>query len=354
MPKALILLSRQSVALAVCLLAVGNEATAERTCSARLTLQLPTVDGAHHAVPTGLSISPRGGLIAAGCDDHLVRLWDAQTGQQVGQIAAHRDWVRATRFSSDGQMLASVGADHALRLWTVSGAGEPLLVRHGGGPLQAVAFYPNKNRLATVGFGDKLRLIDLDSGDELASYGCACEDTRTVAISPDGRWIAAAGRNGTVRLWDLEDSGGPRDLPSDGRRIRSVAFAPNAPVLATGGDGPAVRLWRLDAVALSQPGGPTPEELLIRPGKAHAVAFVTDDLLAVGGTGNTITVWDVGRVSPLAVLTGHTGTIASLAVSADGRTLVSAAFDTTVRVWNTDPLTGAAATAAKPTAEVRR
>ena len=184
----------------------------------------------------------------------------------------------------------------------------------------------------TVGFDEPLRLFNLSSVSEMRRYACPCNDTRAVAISPNGRWMAAAGRCGTIRVWDLTTSGGSTDLPSDGRRIRSLAFAPEGGVLAAAGDGPAVRLWRLDHTADSLPH--TPEEFLIRPGKAHALAFVSPELLAVGGTSNTIQLWHTGRMSRETELRGHTGAVASLAASEDGSVLVSGGFDATVRVWD--------------------
>ncbi|MEO1495699.1 MAG: WD40 repeat domain-containing protein [Planctomycetota bacterium] len=316
-----------------CLLLASSHAAAQRTSDARLVLRLPIDDRARSAAVTAVAVSPQGDLIAAGGDGHAVRLFDGQTGELVATIPAHRDWVRATSFSPDGQKLATVGADHTLRVWSTSGASAPLTVHKCAGPLQAVAFHPTKNQAATVGFGDHLRMFDLGANEEVGLRGCACDDTRAVAISPEGRWAAAAGRNGVIRVWDLDASGGSFDLPTDGRRVRSLAFSPDSGVLASAGDGPAVRLWRAEDWQVGA--SPTPQELLIRPGKAHAVAFVADNLLAVGGTPNRITVWDTDAASPLAQLAGHTGTVASLAVSADGRTLVSGSFDTTVRVWDT-------------------
>ncbi|MEN0109667.1 MAG: WD40 repeat domain-containing protein [Planctomycetota bacterium] len=299
----------------------------------------PVAD-ARPAVVTALALSADGRRVVAGGDDHVLRVWDAATpSRPIATLRAHTDWVRATRFLPGDDRVASVAADRALCLWRLDDSNPrpaPNVRRLAGGPLRAVALHPDGRRVATAGFSDSVRLYDLEDGTaEPIEHGCPCEDTRAVAFSPDGRWMAAAGRNGVVRLWDLVASGGARDLPTDGRRIRALAFSPGGETLAAGGDGPAVRLWAIESptVQAGDPGA-APTELIVRPGKVHALAFVDDRTLAVGGTRDDIVLWDTLDASPRRTLTGHTGAVAAFAVSADGSVLASGSFDTTVRLWS--------------------
>jgi WD40 repeat protein len=67
-----------------------------------------------------------------------------------------------------------------------------------------------------------------------------------------------------------------------------------------------------------------------------ALAFSPDSrLLATGGNGRNIRVWDPVTGELLHTLEGHTDNVNALVFSPDGRRLVSGSSDTTIRVWDT-------------------
>jgi len=56
--------------------------------------------------------SPHGKRIVSGSADKTVRLWDADTGQPVGQpIIGHTSAVLSVAFSPDGKRIVSSSAD---------------------------------------------------------------------------------------------------------------------------------------------------------------------------------------------------------------------------------------------------
>jgi hypothetical protein len=69
---------------------------------------------------TSVAFSPDGARIVSGSDDNTLRLWDANTGQPIGQpLEGHEFSVRSVAFSPDGAHIVSGSGDKTLRLWDV-------------------------------------------------------------------------------------------------------------------------------------------------------------------------------------------------------------------------------------------
>ena len=108
---------------------------------------------------TSVAFSPDGKRIVSGSRDTTVRLWDADTGQQIGQpMTRHRDVVRSVAFSPDGKRIVSGSLDNTVRVWNVDTGplvvGEPRGGQHTEGVLD-VAFSPDSRHVAVASFQKK-------------------------------------------------------------------------------------------------------------------------------------------------------------------------------------------------------
>ena len=197
-----------------------------------------------------VAFSPDGHRLASGSTDHMVRWWNADTGQPIGApLTGHTGAVRSVAFSPDGHRLASGSTDHMVRLWNAD-TGQPLgapLTGHTGG-VWSVAYSPDGHRLASGGVDDTVRLWNADTGQPLGAPINGNNVVDSVAFSPDGHRLASASADETVRLWNA-DTGKPVADSFTGHTdaVESVAFSPDGHRLASASEDMTIRLWPADA-----------------------------------------------------------------------------------------------------------
>src|SRR5690606_20003026 len=68
----------------------------------------------------------------------------------------------------------------------------------------------------------------------------------------------------------------------------------------------------------------------------NAVAVLDKERQVTGGEDGKIAIWKNGGAAPERTFEGHTAPIVSLAVSPDGKTIASASWDRTIRLWPLD------------------
>ena len=100
-----------------------------------------------------LAFDPAGETLASAHLDHTVKLWNARSGNLLGELNGHTSIIQCIAFSPDGRMLASKSCDGTIRLWdcktweTVAVIPEPTgKSRYGG-----LAFHPTLPLLAASG-----------------------------------------------------------------------------------------------------------------------------------------------------------------------------------------------------------
>ena len=65
------------------------------------------------------AFSPDGKRIVTASADKTARLWDAETGKQIGELQGHGDSVLSAAFSLDGKRIVTASSDKTARLWEV-------------------------------------------------------------------------------------------------------------------------------------------------------------------------------------------------------------------------------------------
>ena len=90
-----------------------------------------------------MAFSPDGTRLAAGLEDHTVRLWDVARQTEVATLEGHTDRVASVSFSPDGSLLASAGGwnDPTVRLWNPATHAQVAMLRGHRSEVRSVSFF---------------------------------------------------------------------------------------------------------------------------------------------------------------------------------------------------------------------
>jgi WD40 repeat protein/tRNA A-37 threonylcarbamoyl transferase component Bud32 len=241
-----------------------------------------------------LVISPDGNYCVSGGMDQQIRIWDARRIPlaPLKTLASHKSRVSSVAFSQQGDLFASASWDRTIQVWKISSSNTVERVRK---------IRTDQNQISSIGF------------------------------TPGPPRIFAASKDKGLQLWNLDDLEHPTPFPAYPGALRVACSREGTVVLAgqlPGGislldtaSGETMKAWWTEspvtAVAFSSHGG----------------------RLVSGASDGNVSIWDVPSPlkDPLVVLSEHQDLVAGLAMFADQRLAVSASYDGTLRVWDTNP-----------------
>ncbi len=281
------------------------------------------------------AFSPDSARLVAGTDNGALKYFDAKTGSEVTATQGHGAQVWSCTFSPDGTRLATTANDQTAKIWDVraleSGTCEPV-IHHD--EVVTCAFSPDGRTMVTGGRDARLKIWDSATGSQTATLVGHARPLTSCAFSPDGRLILSASFDETLRIWDAASGALRVTLAGHEDSVASCAFSPDSKrVVSVALEDPSVRVWDAET-------GAQLATLSGHHGDLTACALSVDGLRIVSASSDgALKLWDAASYKELATLIGHTGSVVSCTFSPDSTKLVTLSFDRTIRLWDVQTAT---------------
>jgi WD40 repeat protein len=236
-------------------LAWGGALLATAGTDHKVSLWDVTSVAAKHTLAAGgvtraLALSADGKILATAGDELAITLWDTVTGQAIGKLEGHTDWVLAMAFTAEGGRLLSGGYDGVVRIWdvaarkkildgTVTAPPAPNTPPSAPVPIHALALSQDGKTLAVGCFDARIHLVNPADGKLARSLGGHASAVTGLAFIDD--FLVTGSRDATVRVWSLASGQVVKSLDGNAAWVLGVAAAGNSAV-SIGADR-AVRVW---------------------------------------------------------------------------------------------------------------
>lgn len=293
-----------------------------------------------------------------------------------------RDFPKFAAFSPDGRWLACGQPGDRVAIYDMRRKTFRQLDNEPPVGAAAVAFSLDGKELITLSWAGFINRRDVATGRVIGPViNCrppgdsGTEDVVTwwnrFRLSPDGRTAAVGMANGELVLARLADGHTTRIAAHEGE-VGAMAFTPDGSELVTSGPDRMMKVWNLKRGEMSRSLNAgwnvwgaqfTPDgrrlflcgnqrgvqildfasfaelfPLRTEPKAVSDLIVYDDDILATSGWDGQISLWDLASGLRLATLIGHFGRARAMALSPDGKSLVSADPEGSIRLWSLDPL----------------
>jgi len=274
-----------------------------------------------------VTFDPNDTYLASGSWDHKVRLWKVATRQLEHTFEGHIGIVTSVAFSPNGEYVVSGSEDKIICLWEIAGGNlKHKFIGHLEG-VYSVSF-DKQGKFVASGSSDKtICLWEVSTGKCKLIFKGHSGTINSVAFDPKGKYLVSGSADRTIRFWDVKEGCPVRVLEEHTAEIRRVAFDHKGDRLGCGRSDGVVEIRQLPGCKIER----------VLEGHTDLVFSVAFDprckCLVSTGSDSKLRLWQIEEKSSRQTVGGHVGEVNSVAFDLQGDNVASGGADKIIRIW---------------------
>jgi WD40 repeat protein/uncharacterized caspase-like protein len=258
------------------------------------------------------------------------RIMDIRTNKEISELPAG-EGVYSARFSTKGGYIATTGWQGELRIQEIETGKEKLLKGHSGLVLSATFSHDDKFLLST-GADSTARLFDVENGREIWSFPKHKASVLSGRFSPDGGLVLTNGADSIARVFDTR-TGKLLSTFRQNNFFINENKSGAVPGAEFSQDGKKILLKFQNRVEIRESVTGKLLKDYSHASRVICAIFSPDGKQIASTDGKSVLIWEADKISTLEKAGNESPEIRSLSLCPDGKSIISAYSDSTLRRW---------------------
>jgi len=282
---------------------------------------------------TSVKFSPDGKVLAVG-GYREVRLIDPVSGKALATLSGHANYVRSVAFSPDGKLLAAAGGlpqiGGEIKIWDVHTHQLMKTMLGHRDCVYSIAWSPDGKLIASGSYDKAVKLWDVTTGKEALNLQDHIDAVFAAAFSPDGKRLATASQDRTVKIWDVATGKRLYTLSDALDGLTCIAYSPSGDQVAAAGYDKTIYIWKL-----GDEDGHLSQSLIADEDSLLALAWSPDGKTIVTASSDGSIRFRNTKLDLMGSIDKQTDWVESLDMSPDGRWLAAGRYNGTLSLYDT-------------------
>ena len=250
------------------------------------------IEKCHEKGISGLAFSPTtGSILASSSADATVKLWNAESGNAMGELSGHESGISDLSWSANERYICTASDDTTVKVWDTER--EECIQTLVGHTQYAFCCKQNhqSNLIVSGSFDGAVKVWDVRSGKCIRTLLAHSDPVTSVDFNRDGTLIVSSSYDRLIRLWETSSGQCMKTLIDDNASaVGSAKFSPNGKYLLSGTLDGTLRLWDFyNGKRLKTYRGHVNEKFCIQP----TFAVTSGKWIISGSEDSSVYVWDL-------------------------------------------------------------